>query len=169
MLKRMRDASTPLQERAGLLIGLAMEADRNEVRTAIEHLYRKNPEVRAKALEAMWRSFHPSFRDYFAGHLDDKDVEVRRSAVWGVGYFAVKPALDKLRKMFDDEALRTDAIFAYGLALPTDISKGRAKGLLKRIEKDAGGLSEIEERLVMTALDERLMLSGKEPAFYPED
>jgi HEAT repeat protein len=169
MLDALRTSSTPLEERAGLLIGLSMEADRNEVRSAMEALYRDHPEVRSKALEAMWRSLHPSFRDYFAQHLNDNDIEVRRSAVWGVGYYRVKSALEQLRKLFDDEDLRSDAIFAYALALPTDISKGRAKNLLSRIEKDAGGLSEIEERLVMTALDECLMLSGKEPVFFPED
>jgi HEAT repeat protein len=169
MLKRLRDSGTPVGERAGLLIGLSMEADRNEVRKAMEEFYRAHPEHRAKVLEAMWRSLHPSFRDHFALHLDDEDVEVRRSAVWGVGYYAVKPALDKLRTLFDDGDLRSDAIFAYGLALPNDLSKGRAKGVLKRIERDAGGLSEIEERLAMTALDERLLLSGKEAVFFPED
>ena len=169
MLKRLRDPEVSAAERASLLIGLSMESDRNEVRTAMEELYRSHPECRAKALEAMWRSLHPSFRDYFASHLDDQDVEVRRSAVWGVGYYAVKPALDKLRTLFEDEDLRSDAIFAYGLALPSDLSKGRAKGMLKRIEQDAGGLSEIEERLAMTALDERLLLSGKDAVFFPED
>ena len=137
MLKRLRDPATPAPERASLLVGLSMEADRNEVRTAMEELYRGHPEYRAKTLEAMWRSLHPSFRDHFARHLDDEDVEIRRSAVWGVGYYAVKPALDKLRILFEDEDLRSDAIFAYGLALPSDLSKGRAKGMLKRIEQDA--------------------------------
>jgi HEAT repeat protein len=170
MLKRLRDAETPIPEKASLLIGLSMETDRNEVRKAIEGMYRDHPQYRAKTLEAMWRSLHPSFRDYFARHLDDEDVEVRRSAVWGVGYYAVKPALDKLRTLFDDEDLRGDAIFAYGLALPNhDLSKGRAKGMLKRIEQDAGGLSMVEERLAMAALDERLLLSGKEAVFFPED
>lgn len=169
MLKRLRDEATPIGEKASLLVGLSMESDRNEVRKAMEEMYRDHPEYRAKALEAMWRSLHPSFKDYFARHLDDDDVEVRRSAVWGVGYYAVKPALDKLRTLFDDEELRSDAIFAYGLALPNDLSKGRAKGVLKRIEQDAGGLSMVEERLAMAALDERLLLSGRDAAFFPED
>jgi hypothetical protein len=169
MLKRLRDVATPIPEKASLLVGLSMEADRNEIRKAMEDMYRDHPDHRAKALEAMWRSLHPSFKDYFARHLDDEDIEVRRSAVWGVGYYAVKPALDKLRTLFDDEDLRSDAIFAYGLALPNDLSKGRAKGILKRIEQDAGGLSTIEERLAMAALDERLLLSGKEAVFFPED
>jgi hypothetical protein len=43
------------------------------------------------------------------------------------------------------------------------------KGLLKRIEKDARGLSEMEEELVKAALDERLMLAGKEPVFTQQD
>jgi HEAT repeats len=169
MLKRLRDTSTAAAERASLLVGLSMEADRNEVRRAMEEAYQRQPEQRAKVLEAMWRCLHPTFRDYFARHLDDSDLDVRRSAVWGVGYFGVKSALDKLRALFQDEELRSDAIFAYGLALPTDISKSRAKSILRRIEKDAGGLSEVEEQLAMTALDERLLLSGKDAVFFPED
>jgi hypothetical protein len=43
------------------------------------------------------------------------------------------------------------------------------KGLLARIEKDASGLSEAEEELVKAALDERLMLVGKEPVFRQEE
>jgi HEAT repeat protein len=169
MLGCLRDPLTPPAERASVLVGLSTEADRNEVRIAMDQLYDGCPEVRAKVLEAMWRSLHPAFRDRFAAHLNDEDLEVRRSAVWGVGYYAIRPALDRVRALFDDERLRSDAIFAYGLALPSEISRGRVKALLKRIEKDAGGLSELEERLAMTALDERLMLAGKEPVFFPED
>lgn len=169
MLSRLRNSSTPPAERASLLVGLSLESDRNEVRLAIEQLYDRHPEVRAKILEAMWRSLHPAFRDRFVPHLNDDDLEVRRNAVWGVGYYAVRSALDRVRAFFEDERLRSDAIFAYGLALPSEISRGRVKALLNRIEKDAGGLSELEERLAMTALDERLMLAGKEPVFFPED
>lgn len=169
MLARLRDPATPASERASVLVGLSIEVDRNEVRIAMDQLYDRHPEVRAKVLEAMWRSLHPAFRERFAPHLKDDDLEVRRSAVWGVGYYAVRSALDRIRVLFDDERLRSDAIFAYGLALPSEISRGRVKALLNRIEKDAGGLSELEERLAMTALDERLMLSGKEPVFFPED
>ena len=154
-------------ERSGLLVGLSPEADRNEVRKAIVEAY-KSPETRAKALEAMWRSMHPSFREYFARHLEDSDRETRRSAVWGVGYYGLKSELDRIRNLFDDEELRSDALFAYALALPGDVSRGRMKGLLTRIEKDANGLSELEEDLVKAALDERLMLAGKEPFFMPQ-
>src|SRR6185437_15666952 len=164
MLDKLRDPATTIDERGGLLVGLSAEADRNEVRTAIVDLY-SSPEGRAKALEAMWRSMHPSFRDYFAQHLDDADLEVRRGAIWGVGYYGLKSELANLRKLFDHEELRSDALFAYSLAVPAEISRGRMKGLLARIEKDANGLSEMEEQLVMAALDERLLLAGKEPFF----
>jgi HEAT repeat protein len=157
-----------VEERGGILVGLAPETDRNEVRTAIVHLY-AIPEGRAKALESMWRSVHPSFKDYFAKHLNDTDLEVRRGALWGVGYYGLKTELEKVRKLFEDEDLRSDALFAYTLALPADISRGRMKGLLTRIEKDAKGLTEMEEELVKTALDERLLLAGKEPFFRPQE
>ena len=168
MLTALRNPATGLVERGGLLVGLAPEADRNEVRKAIVELYNV-PEGRAKALEAMWRSVHPSFREYFAKHLEDPDVEIRRGAVWGVGYYGLKSELDRLRDMFDDEDLRSDALFAYALAMPAEASRARIKGLLTRIEKDAHGLSEVEEELVKAALDERLMLVGKEPVFREQE
>lgn len=168
MLEALRNPALPAEERAGLLVGLAPEADRNEVREQMLALYRA-PETRAKALEAMWRSTHPAFRDHFAKHLDDADIEIRRSAVWGVGYYGLKSELDRVRKFFDDEELRSDALFAYALALPGEVSRGRMKSMLSKIEKDAHGLSEIEEELVKTALDERLMLAGKEPVFAQQE
>ncbi len=168
MLKALRNPELSIEERGGLLVGLAPEADRNEVREAIDKLYGENG-GRAKALEAMWRSLHPSFRNNFAQHLGDSDIEVRRSAVWGVGYYGLRTELDQLRKLFDDEELRSDAIFAYALAMPGETSRGRAKGLFERVKKDARGLSEVEETLVKAALDERLMLAGKEPFFSAEE
>jgi hypothetical protein len=165
MLHALRDASLSIEERSGLIVGLAPETDRNEVREAIIALYQIS-EARAKAMEAMWRSVYPGFRDYFAPHLDDADLETRRAAIWGVGYFGLKGELEKIRELFADENLRSDALFAYSLAIPADISRGRMKSLLTRIEKDAQGLSEMEEELVKAALDERLMLAGKEPAFH---
>jgi HEAT repeat protein len=164
MLEALRDPSLSIEEQGGLIVGLAPETDRNEVREAMIALY-NIPEGRAKAMEAMWRSVYPGFRDYFAPHLDDPDLETRRAAIWGVGYFGLKSELDKIRDLFADEELRSDALFAYALAIPADISRGRMTGLLARIEKDAQGLSEMEEELVKAALDERLMLAGKEPAF----
>jgi hypothetical protein len=168
MLEALHKKDLPLEERGGLVVGLAPETDRNEVRKAIADLYAV-PAGRAKALEAMWRSMHPSFRDYFAPHLEEKDVEIRRAALWGVGYYGLKSELHKVRALFDDEDLRTDALFSYALALPTEVSRGRMKGILERIEKDANGLSELEEDLVKAALDERLMLAGKEPMFRQQE
>lgn len=168
MLAALREQNLSVNERGGLVVGLAPEADRNEVRKAITDLYTV-PEGRAKALEAMWRSIHPSFRDYFAQHLEDEDLEVRRAAVWGVGYYGLKSELEKVRHLFDDEDLRHDALFSYALAMPTEVSRGRMKGLLERIDKEAHGLSELEEELVKAALDERLLLAGKEPVFRQQE
>ncbi len=167
MLEALRGISLLTEERGGLLVGLAPEADRNEVRAAIVDLY-NTPGGRAKALEAMWRSLHPSFRDYFAKHLEDPDLEIRRAAVWGVGYYGIRSELDRMRKLFDDEELRSDALFAYALAIPAELSRSRMPGLLARIEKDAHGLSETEEELIKVAFDERLALAGREPIFSQE-
>jgi hypothetical protein len=168
MLAALRRPDLDIEERGGLLVGLASEVDRNEVRQAILDLY-TNAEGRAKAMEAMWRSVHPSFRDNFAKHLEDTELEVRRAAIWGVGYYGLKSELDRLRTFFEDEELRSDALFAYAMTIPAELSRGRMKGLLARIEKDAKGLSEAEEELIKAALDERLMLAGKEPVFLAQE
>ena len=164
MMTALRNPGLPSEERGGLIVGLAPEADRNEIRDAILALY-ETTSGRAKALEAMWRSMHPSFRDNFARHLEDPDLEIRRGAIWGVGYYGLKSELDKIRKLFDHEELRSDALFAYALAIPTELSRGRMKAILAKIEKEAHGLSDLEEDLIKAALDERLMLAGKEPFF----
>jgi hypothetical protein len=168
MLLRLRSQSAPPEELGGLLVGLSAESDRNEVRKALDEAY-ESPATRAKALEAMWRSMHPSFRNRFAHHLDDADLETRRAAVWGVGYYGVRTELDKLRKLFDNEELRSDALFAYALALPGEVSRGRINGMLARVEKDARGLTEMEEDLVKVALDEKLILAGKEPVYAQQE
>jgi hypothetical protein len=167
MLAALRRGNLSVTERGGLLVGLSPEADRDEVRVAVNELY-KTPGGRAKALEAMWRSVHPSYRENFARHLNDADLESRRAAVWGVGYYGIRSELDKIRALFDDEELRSDALFAYTLAVPAEVTRGRIKGLLARVDRDAKGLSEMEEELVKAALDERLMLAGKEPFFTQE-
>lgn len=168
MLAALRKNDMPAVERGGLLVGLAGEADRNEVRAAINELY-AIPEGRAKALEAMWRSMHSSFRDNFVKHLDDEDIEMRRGAIWGVGYYGIKSELSRVRELFKNDELRSDALFAYALTVPGDTSRGRMKALLAKIEKEANGLSEMEEELVKSALDERLLLAGKEPVFAEEE
>lgn len=168
MLAALRQPEMSVIERGGLLVGLSPEADRNEVRAAIVQLY-NTPGGRAKGLEAMWRSLHSSFRDNFAKHLDDADLEVRRAAVWGIGYNGIKSELERVRALFKQDELRADALFAYALAVPAELSKGRMKSLLSRIEKDAGGFSHMEEDLVKAALDERLLLAGKEPFFAQEE
>lgn len=164
MLAVIRNPAAPVEERCGAVIGLALEADRNEVRLAMLQLY-EIPAVRAKALEAMWRSIHPSFRDLFPKHLNDADLETRRAAIWGVGYHAIRSELDRLRGFFQDEELRVDALFAYALTIPGEMTPSRMRNLLERVDKDARGLSEEEESLVMAALDERLALAGKQPYF----
>ena len=121
MLQALQNPALSVAERGGLVVGLASETDRNEVRTAIVDLY-KAPGGKAKALEAMWRSLDPSFREYFAGNLDDPDLEIRRAALWGVGYYGLKAELEKVRRLFDDEELRSDALFSYACLLYTSPS-----------------------------------------------
>ncbi len=137
------------------------------MRAVIESLY-AFPEVRAKALEAMWRSLDRSFASYFPAHLDDADLETQRQAIWGVGYLAIRSEARRLERFFEEEDLRADALFAYALAVPAQIAPSRIRSLYRKIETLAGGLSEGEADLIRLALDERLALGGFSPVFYQD-
>jgi hypothetical protein len=164
----LADAGRDLVERAGALVGLAGKSEDPDVAQSMRAFY-ENPQSRAKALEAMWRSFDRQFADYFPRHLDDPDLETKRQAIWGIGYMALGSYAGKLSAMIvDDEQLRPDALFAYSLAVPAEISRGRVRGLFRKIEDVAGGLSQGEADLVQLALDERLAMNGLEPVFSVE-
>jgi len=167
MFERLSNRETPIEERCGALIGLAQQVGQPEIRTFAEEFYQIK-ECRAKALEAMWRSLDRSFAEYFPQHLDDTDAETRRQAIWGVGYLGIYASAEKLTKFFEDEDLRADALFAYALSARHEISKARIRGLLRKIEEQAGSLSEGETELVQLALDERLVLHGHAPVFFPD-
>jgi hypothetical protein len=167
MFERLSDRSVPIEERCGALVGLSLQSGEADVRTFAEEFYQNN-DCRAKALEAMWRSLDRSFAEYFPQHLADADPEIRRQAIWGVGYLGIYAHAEKLTVFFEDEELRADALFAYALSARHEISKARIRGLLRKIEEQAGGLSEGETELVQLALDERLVLHGHSPVFFPD-
>jgi HEAT repeat protein len=168
MLGRLKDGSVPMVERAGALVGLGQRADEKEIRRYAEEFY-ANPETRAAAMAAMWNSLDRSFAPFFPEHLDDPDPEIRKQAISGVGYLGIFESAEKLRESFDDDDYRPNALFAYALAVRCEVSPGRMRSLLKRIDDAAGGLTEEEQDLVELALDERLLLNGKQPFFHPDE
>ena len=93
---------------------------------------------------------------------------ILRQALRGAGYFQLTRHADKIASYFDrDEPfddLREDALFAYALAMPGETTRGRIRGMLRKIDSIAH-LSQHETELVMFALDERLRLDGLAPVF----
>jgi len=165
----LSDAERDLVERAGALVGLAGKSEDADVALAMREFY-ENPASRAKALEAMWRSFDRQFADYFPRHLDDPDLEIKRQSIWGIGYMGLGSYAGRLSSMItEDEDLRPDALFAYSLSVPAEISRGRVRGLFRKIEDVAAGLSQGEIELVQLALDERLAMNGLDPVFSTEE
>jgi hypothetical protein len=165
------DASKSVEERGGAAVGLHLVADRDDVRKGIEALYELDGKARAKALEAMWRSLWPPYAKYFPSNLDDTRPEILRPALRGAGYFQLTRCADKIAKFFDREEpyanLREDALFAYALAMPGETTRGRVRGMLRKLDGLAG-LTSYETELVEFALDERLRLSGLDPVFAAE-
>lgn len=169
MRERLADEKAPLEERSGALIGLAMYMRDPDVRRQAEDFYRR-PQARAAAMRAMRLSHDRTLADYFPRHLDDPDPEIRREAVWGVGALGIASRAEELKKFFDDkEGLRDVAIFSYTLATPHETGRAHVPGLCRKVEQQAGGLDEEEQELVKTAIDQRLMLHGYKPVFFPDE
>jgi len=162
MAARLRDASAPLAERAGALVALADRASEPDIRRWILEFY-DMPATRAKAVEAMWRSLDRDFGSLVAAALDDPDADVRRQAILGVGYLSLGAHAGRLRKLFDDDEYRTEALQAYALASPGETSRYRMRQLFNKMDEIAGGLSDLEEHLVQDALNLRLDAAGLEP------
>jgi len=168
MLAVLKDAAASWQEKSGAAIALAQQSEITSVFNAIETLY-ADPRSRAKALQAMARSFDRRYADYPPRHLDDPDPVIRRQAIWGVGYLNLPSEAPRLEAFFENAEFRSDALFAYALSVPGETSPGRARALYKKVAIAAGGLHGDEEDLVRIALDQRLMLRGKKPVFFPDD
>ena len=117
----------------------------------------------------MARSFDKRFADYPPKHLDDPDPAIKTQAIWGVGYLNLSSEAPRLEELFDDDEFRSDALFAYALSVPGETSPGRVRALMKKVEEAARGFREDEEDLVRIALDQRLMLHGKDPVFFPDE
>ena len=171
MLGILADSSRDVAERGGAAVGLYAVADKPEVRPSIESLYQEGGAARAKALESMWRSLYKPYAQFFPGHLEDSDIDIVRQALRGAGYFMLTRYIDKIASYFDREGdwsdLRDDALFAYALAMPGETTRGRIRGMLRKID----GLAELsvsELRLVQYALDERLQMHGFDPVFAAE-
>jgi hypothetical protein len=160
----LADESLETRVRLGALVGLAGATDDRKVVEFMRKFYDR-PDTRAKALEAMWRSFDRQFAEVFPRHLDDPDEDIRRAAIWGTGYLGSGSYAGKLEALFEDEDFRADALFAYALNVPSEVSHGRIPGLFKKINEVAGGLTYGEAELVQTALDQRLVMHGIEPYF----
>jgi hypothetical protein len=166
LYEALRAPAATLNERAGVVLGLAHFSQDPEVHRAILKLY-EAPESRAAALEAMGRSRDDRYADYFLPNIHDSDPEIRRQAVQGIGLFGIGAAAEELVPLMRDEEIREAAIFAYALAAPV---KGRFSSkdghrLYDQIEDLAGGLSGPEQDDVSTALDIRLEGAGRKREF----
>ena len=168
MLKVLANPQAAVEEKGGAAVGLAEQSDNPAVYQAILNLY-QDPRGRAKALKAMARSFDRRFASYPPKHLDDPDSDIKTQAIWGVGYLGLAQESPRLVELFDDDDFRSDALFAYTLSVPGETSPGRVRALLKKVEEAAGEFREDEEDLVRIALDQRLMLHGKSPVFFPDE
>ena len=155
-------------ERACLANALAYHLEIDGVAEAIEAAY-AGPGLRAKALEAMWRSLDRRWASRPALHLDDEDLDTRRQAILGAGYFQIRSEAIRLEPFFEDPDLREDALYAYALAAPADDTRFGLRQLEKRIAGLAGGLNEEEEEAVKDALETRMAMAGRhrEPPAIP--
>jgi HEAT repeat protein len=168
MVEVVADERNPVEERGGALVGLYPALSDHDVRPLAESMYQMGGHGRVKAMEAMSRSLEKAYAKFFPQHLDDPDPAVQEQAILGVGYLGIVGSAGRLRDFFSDTEKRPDALFAYAMCVPAELSKGRIPGLFRKIEKDAGGLDDSEVEIVETALDQRLMIQGMQPYFHTQ-
>jgi HEAT repeat protein len=168
MAERLADVNADYDERGGIAVALASSMAEPQIRAAIEQLH-SVPEARARALEAMWRSFDKTFEPYVIPHIEDPDSEVRQQAILAAGYLNLGSEAARLEKQFGDPDFRDDALFSYALCCRAEVSRPFMKKLLRQIDKLANGLDEEEVKTVMQALDLRLEMHGLKPVFSTEE
>ncbi len=164
----LRNAELTQPERRGVLIGLASEGGKPEVEKAILAAY-DDPELRAWALEAMYRSLEERFAEKFPANLAHEDTLVRRQAIRGIGVFGIESAAIHLVPFFQDAELREDALYSYALAAPGKTTEKGVHRLFEEVEAKADGLTSSESEVVGSALDQRLEREGLPPVFFPEE
>ena len=158
----------PLQERAGALVAVATRlGDHKDVQQLMLEFY-KDPEVRAKAMQAMSLSADPRFSEYFVRHLDDEDIALQLQAIQGVGYLEITPAAQHLVEFFQEAMVREEAITAYALCADFPANRRGMRQLLEKIDRLSGGLTEDEEQAVKLAINFRLHRYDMEPLFNEE-
>lgn len=168
MAAKLADTQADFDERGGIAVALSQYMAEPGIRPAIEQLH-SLPEGRARALEAMWRSFDKTFEPFVVPFLEDPDSEVRQQAILASGYLGLGSESARLEKQFQDPDFRDDALFAYALCCRTEVSRPFMKKLLRQIDKLANGLDEEEVKTVMQALDLRLEMHGLKPVFSTEE
>jgi HEAT repeat protein len=162
------DTSLPRQVRVAALITLLPKYPVAKWKPSLQE-FLDDAGSRADAVQAMWRSREPVFGSSFGVFLDDPDLKVRIQAIRGAGVMGDKTSIAKLRAAFADEEMRKDALFAYAMAVPSEVSASRMRSLLKRIDEESGGLLPNEAMNVQLALDMRLEAAGKAPIFFPDE
>lgn len=162
---RLIDPEAPVEERAGALVALAHEAREDEALHRLVLDFYRHPETRARAVKAMWRSGDRRFEARIPEAFGDADLEVRRQAVTAAGMFGIVALLGRIERLFEDDDLRSTALYAYALASPSDVTPARMRKLYDRIERLAGGLNDDEKMIVGKALDDRLEAYDQPPVF----
>ena len=163
--KAMDSKAVPM-ERAAAVASLTVSEYNADLGKLAVQLYNV-PEARALAMKAMWQTLRADFAEYFPSHLADDDPDIRRQAIWGVGYLGLSAEAHKLESMFEDEDFRDHALFAYALCVPGDITRAGVKKLYQKIDELADGLSEEEQEAVESAFDQRLQMRGLDPVYQP--
>lgn len=164
MLERLKDPATPAVEKGGLIVALVDKVTDPRVRRFVIELY-DQPEARAYALEAMWRSLDLRFARFMIEHLQDPDPQIREQAILGAGYLGAVAALPQIERAIDDDRFRHAALVAYSLLAPMELTPEGARKLFEEIDERAGGLSVDEADLVREAIDSRMILHRKRPVF----
>jgi hypothetical protein len=166
---KVEDETASPVERAAALVALAHEAEEDDRLRRLIALFYEQPETRAQAVKAMWHSGDRRFEKSIAQAFDDADVEVRRQAVTAAGVLGMVAQIGRIERLFQDEVLRSPALYAYALAAPSASTPAHLRKLFRKIDDLADGFDDEEALIVSKALDDRLESNGYEPIFFNQE
>jgi len=117
LVASLNDSSDLVQRFATEALGL-MRHDRAFVSLLARFNHFGKGDMAAETLLAIARIMHPSARDLFTARLADRDPDIRRAAVEGLGRLKDKDSIDtfqRLSKTDSSESVRVAALFASSL------------------------------------------------------
>jgi hypothetical protein len=162
LLARLADTDVSIAERVSTAIGAAyLHPEHPVVGETLREAF-EDEELRAKAVEGMWRTLDQGFGELITPLLeaDDTPEDVLSEAIVAVGLLRMVDEMPRLEMFMQSTKYRAEAMHAYVLAWPGETTRESMKQIKETVRELADGFEEDEEETVDYAVSLRMDLAG---------